>query len=85
LSLLFDAADAAGVRSLAQTRLGTRPTVDVALPDLSEAAYATLVSVIARSCGDFDELAAGPLFLPLNRRFESRRIAVEERPPLDSF
>jgi glucosyl-3-phosphoglycerate synthase len=85
LSLLFDAADAAGVRSLAQTRLGPSSAIDVPLPDLSEAAYATLVSVIARSCGDFDELAAGPLFLPLNRRFESRRIAVEERPPLDTF
>lgn len=85
LSLLFDAADTAGVRSLAQTCLGPRPAVDVPLPDLSEAAYATLVSVIARSCGDLDELAPGPLFLPLNRRFESRRIAVEERPPLDSF
>lgn len=85
LSLLFDAADAAGVRSLAQTRLGSRPAIDVPLPDLSEAAYATLVSVIARSCGDLDELAPGALFLPLNRRFESRRIAVEERPPLDSF
>jgi glucosyl-3-phosphoglycerate synthase len=85
LSLLFDAADAAGVRSLAQTHLGSRPAVDVPLPDLSEAAYATLVSVTARSCEDLDKLAPGPLFLPLNRRFESRRIAVEERPPLDSF
>jgi glucosyl-3-phosphoglycerate synthase len=85
LSLLFDAEDMVSVRSLAQCRLGPRPAIDVSLPDLSEAAYATIVSIIARSCDDLDELAPGPLFLPLNRRFESRRIAVEERPPLDSL
>ena len=85
LSLLFDAADVTGVRSLAQSRLGPRTAVEVSLPDLSEAAYATLVSIIARFCDDPDDLAPGPLFLPLNRRFESRRIAVEERPPLNSL
>lgn len=87
LSLLFDAASAVDVQALAQTRLGPRPPDDVSLPDLSEAAYATLVAATARAHGreDLDERAPGLLFLPLPGRFELRRVAVEERPPLDSL
>ena len=87
LSLLFDAARAAGVHTLAQTRLGPRPRLQVPLADLGEAAYATLTAATARTHGDedLDERAPGPLFVPLNRRFESRRVAVEERPPLNSL
>jgi glucosyl-3-phosphoglycerate synthase len=86
LSLLLDAASTAGVRALAQTRLGPPPEIGVSLPDLGEAAYATLVAAAARIQGkeDLDECAPGPLFLPLPGRFELRRVAVEERPPLDS-
>ncbi len=86
LSLLLDAASTAGVRALAQTRLGPPPETGVSLPDLGEAAYATLVAAAARTQGkeDLDERAPGPLFLPLPGRFELRRVAVEERPPLDS-
>ncbi|MDQ3637857.1 MAG: glycosyltransferase family 2 protein [Actinomycetota bacterium] len=87
LSLLLDAASTAGVRALAQTRLGPRSETGVSLPDLGEAAYATLVATAARTHGkeDLDERAPGPLFLPLPGRFELRRVAVEERPPLDSL
>ncbi len=87
LSLLFDAARTAGVESLAQTRLGARRADRIPLPDLAEAAYAILTVVTARAHGDedLDARAPGPLFLPLNRRFEVRRVAVEERPPLDSL
>jgi hypothetical protein len=87
LSLLLDAASTAGVRALAQTRLGPPPETGVSLPDLGEAAYATLVATVARTQGkeDLDERAPGPLFLPLPGRFELRRVAVEERPPLDSL
>jgi glucosyl-3-phosphoglycerate synthase len=87
LSLLFDAARAAGIHALAQVRLGPRPKPRVPLADLGEAAYATFTAATARTHGDedLDDRAPGPLFLPLNRRFESRRVAVEERPPLDSL
>ena len=66
LSLLLDAARAAGIDALA---------------------HAILAAVAARvhRDEDLDELAPGPLFLPLGRSFESRRVAVEERPPLDSI
>jgi glucosyl-3-phosphoglycerate synthase len=86
LSLLLDVASTAGVRALAQTRLGPPPEIGVSLPDLGEAAYATLVAAAARTQGkeDLDECAPGPLFLPLPGRFELRRVAVEERPPLVS-
>ena len=87
LSLLLDAASTVGVRALAQTHLGPPPGTGVSLPDLEEAAYATLVAAAARTHGkeDLDERAPGPLFLPLPGRFELRRVAVEERPPLDSI
>ena len=93
LSLLLDAANAAGVPALAQTQLHPRPAADVPLPDLCEAAYAILVAATARAHGDedLDERAPGPLFLPLPTRgvdpmdFTQRRVAIEERPPLDSL
>jgi glucosyl-3-phosphoglycerate synthase len=87
LSLLLDAASTAGVRSLAQTRLNPSPATSVSPSDLGEAAYATLVAAAARAHGRevLDERAPGPLFLPLPGRFELRRVAVEERPPLDSL
>jgi glucosyl-3-phosphoglycerate synthase len=87
LSLLFDAARATGIHALAQVRLGPRPRPQVPLADLGEAAYAILTATAARTQGDedLDERAPGPLFLPLPGRFESRGVAVEERPPLDSL
>ncbi len=88
ISLLFDAARAAGVSALAQTRLGDpRPRPRNPVSDLSETAYATLVAATSRTHGDedLDERAPGPLFLPLPGHFETRRVAVEERPPLDSL
>jgi hypothetical protein len=86
LSLLLDAASTVGVRALAQTRLGPPPETGVSLPNLGEAAYATLVAAAARTQGkeELDEHAPGPLFLPLPGRFELRRVSVEERPPLAS-
>ncbi len=93
LSLLLDTASTAGLPALAQTQLHPRPAADVPLPDLCEAAYAILVAATARAHGgdDLDERAPGPLFLPLPTRvagstgFTQRRVAIEERPPLDSL
>ncbi len=88
LSLLLDAVRTSGVHALAQTRLEhPRPTPWIPLSDLAEAAYATLVAAAARTHGDeyLDERAPGPLFLPIPGRLELRRVAVEERPPLDSL
>jgi glucosyl-3-phosphoglycerate synthase len=88
LSLLLDAASAADVHALAQTRFGPRSRrPQVPLADLGEAALAILTAATARTHGDeeLDERAPGPLFLPLLGRFESRRVAVEERPPLDAL
>lgn len=85
LSLLFDAARSAGVETLAQTRLGPRPSERIPLPDLGEAAYATIVAITARMHrDDLEEHAPGPLFLPGSGHFEQRRVAVEERPPVDN-
>jgi hypothetical protein len=85
LSLLFDAARSAGVEALAQTRLGPRTSQHIPLPDLGEAAYAIIVAVTARMHrDDLEEHAPGPLFLPGSSHFEQRRVAVEERPPVDS-
>jgi len=88
LSLLLDTTQAAGgVHAVAQTRLGPRPVPRIPLSDLAEAAYATLAVTAARIYGDedLDECAPGPLFLPIPGRFELRRVAVEERPPLDTL
>ena len=87
LSLLLDAANTTGAPALAQTRLAAAPEADVPLPDLGEAAHTPLVAATSRAHGrdDLDEHAPGPLFLPLPGRFELRRVAVEERPPLGSI
>ena len=84
LSLLLDAARLTGVEPLAQTRLGPRPSERIPLPDLGETAYAIIVAATARMHRDLEERAPGPCFLPGSGRFEQRRVAVEERPPLDS-
>lgn len=85
LSLLFDTTYRVGIHALAQIRLGPRPATQVPLGDLAEAAYAILTAATVRTHGGevIDEHAPGPLFLPLPGRFESRRVAVEERPPLN--
>ena len=84
LSLLLDAALLTGMGPLAQTRLGPRPSERIHLPDLSEAAYAIIVAATARMHrDDLEERAPGPFFLPGSSHFEQRRVAVEERPPLD--
>ena len=85
LSLVLDAAQIAGVEALAQVRLGPRPETMVSLPDLGEAAHAILVGITARAHEELDKHAPGPLFLPLDGRLESRRVVVEERPPLDTL
>lgn len=89
VSLLLDAAKSSGVDTLAQTALLTPPPGSTATgsPETGEAAYAVLVAVTARASGDgrLEEISPGPFVLPKGSGFETRRVAVEERPPLGSL
>lgn len=88
LSLLLDSFEKKGVDALAQVRLEERPEAAVPISDLGEAAYATLTAAMSRISEDgLQEHAPGPLFVPLPGRPTSlgqQRVAVEERPPLES-
>lgn len=89
LSLLLDASRKEGAEALAQVRLRQeRPESGIPLSDLTEAAYAILTATMSRIGADaLEEHAPGPLFLPLLSSPTSlgqRRVAVEERPPLES-
>ena len=85
LSLLIDAAKVAGVQALAQVKLpGDAPQ---AAPGSSEAAYQITTAAAFRAMKQdlLDEYAPGTLVMPLPDRLESRRVALEERPPLISL
>lgn len=81
ISLLLDAAEAAGFESIAQTYLAGDPD-NTSLTD-SEKAYAILAAAASRTShvGEKD-LIPSPLFLPGPENLDSRRVPVEERPPL---
>ena len=84
ISLLLDAAERAGLGALAQTFLGNRPGSLVGGD--SEAAYAIFVAAASRTPeARAGEPTPGPLFLPGPDDLATRRVPVEERPPLESL
>jgi len=87
IAMLIDAWRLAGLDGLAQVDLGVRQNRHQPLRDLSAMAYAILVAAQTRFLGpDFaDAHAVGSISLPgLDgaEAMESRRVTVEERPPL---
>ncbi len=78
LSLLLDAAEKAGVDALAQAYVGKDHYTPV-LPS-PEGAYAIQAAVASRT--DDRHLVPGPLFLPSSEELQTRRVPLEERPPL---
>ncbi len=90
IAMLIDSWRIAGLDGLAQVDLGVRQNRHQSLRDLSAMAYAVLVAASTRLLGsDFaDAHAVGSLSLPPLRgesQMESRRVPVEERPPLASY
>ena len=83
ISLLLDAAEKVGPEGLAQSFLGER-TGNPAGDD--ETAYAILAAAAGRRPEEASKgLAPGPLFVPGPEGLTTRRVPVEERPPLDSL
>ncbi len=86
IAMLIDAWRAAGVEALAQVDLGVRQNRHQPLRELSAMAYAVLVAAQTRFLGSefADARAGGSIALPVDRDepMESRRVTVEERPPL---
>jgi len=87
IALLIDAWRAVGLDGLAQVDLGTRQNRHQPLRELSAMAYAVLVAAQTRflGAGFADARACGSIALPaLDGRgaMETRRVTVEERPPL---
>ena len=84
ISLLLDAEDHAGLDALAQTSVGDHS--NSSSRDDSEVAYAILAAAASRAPGSpAEELIPGPLFLPGPENLATRRVPVEERPPLESL
>jgi glucosyl-3-phosphoglycerate synthase len=92
IAMLIDAWRIAGLDGLAQVDLGVRQNRHQSLRDLSAMAYAVLVAAQTRFLGpDFaDASACGSISLPPAGEvegggagpMESRRVTVDERPPL---
>lgn len=87
IAMLIDAWRLSGLGSLAQVDLGVRQNRHQSLRELSAMAYAVLIAAQTRFLGsDFaDAHACGSISLPAiddSREMESRRVTVEERPPL---
>ncbi len=87
IAMLIDAWRIVGMDGLAQVDLGVRQNRHQSLRDLSAMAYAVLVAASSRLLGeDFaDAHAVGSLSLPPlpgASAMESRRVPIEERPPL---
>lgn len=78
LSLLLDAFDRAGLEALAQIELDE---VRSRTPPAPEAAYAVQAAGASRVAG-LKDLVPGPLFLPSSEGLQTRRVPLEERPPL---
>jgi glucosyl-3-phosphoglycerate synthase len=90
IAMLIDAWRKVGLGGLAQVDLGIRQNRHQSLRELSAMAYAVLVAAQTRFLGnDFaDAHAGGSIYLPAlegEDAMESRRVAVEERPPLASM
>ncbi|HTA36508.1 MAG TPA: glucosyl-3-phosphoglycerate synthase [Solirubrobacteraceae bacterium] len=87
IAMLIDAWRIAGLDGLAQVDLGVRQNRHQSLRELSAMAYAVLVAAQTRFLGtEFaDAYAGGSIALPSideGGAMESRRVCVEERPPL---
>jgi hypothetical protein len=87
IAMLIDAWRIAGLDALAQVDLGVRQNRHQSLRELSAMAYAVLVAAQTRFLGaEFaDAYAGGSIALPSvddGGAMESRRVSVEERPPL---
>jgi glucosyl-3-phosphoglycerate synthase len=87
IAMLIDAWRTVGLNGLAQVDLGVRQNRHQSLRDLSAMAYAVLVAAQTRFLGsDFaDSHGVGLISLPAingSETMESRRVTVEERPPL---
>lgn len=83
ISLLLDAAEREGTGALAQTHVPG--VLDRTFRNSSEIAYAILAAAARRTPDRTEkEPVPGPFFLPGPAELESRRIPVEERPPLNS-
>ena len=84
ISLLLDAIDRCGIDAAAQCYLeGGRVIPD---PGDGEAAYAILAAAACRMPGVSSEaIIPGPFFLPGPGDLATRRVPVEERPPLESL
>jgi glucosyl-3-phosphoglycerate synthase len=90
IAMLIDAWRAVGLERLAQVDLGVRQNRHQSLRELSAMAYAVLVAAQTRFLGsDFaDAHAGGSISLPAldgAGAMETRRVTVEERPPLASL
>jgi glucosyl-3-phosphoglycerate synthase len=86
IAMLIDAWRIAGLDGLAQVDLGVRQNRHQSLRELSAMAYAVLVAAQTRFLGpEFaDRNACGSISLPAedgDGPMESRRVAVDERPP----
>ncbi len=90
IAMLIDSWRIAGLEGMAQVDLGVRQNRHQPLRDLSAMAYAVLVAASTRLLGsDFaDAHAVGSLSLPPldgDTQMESRRVPIEERPPLAAY
>ena len=90
IAMLIDAWRAVGLDGLAQVDLGVRQNRHQPLRDLSAMAYAVLLAAQTRFLGeDFaDAHACGSMAIPALDdpvRMETRRVTVQERPPLTSL
>jgi glycosyltransferase involved in cell wall biosynthesis len=90
IAMLIDAWRAVGLEGLAQVDLGARQNRHQSLRELSAMAYTVLVAAQTRFLGsDFaDAHAGGSISLPALDgvgTMETRRVTVEERPPLASL
>lgn len=80
-SLLLDAANSRGVWATAQAALPVRPT-----PASSEDAHAVMAALLSRAREAVEPLPSpAPLVIPdpAGTGFDTRRVQVEERPPLE--
>jgi glucosyl-3-phosphoglycerate synthase len=90
IAMLIDAWRLAGLDGLAQVDLGVRQNRHQPLRELSAMAYAVLVAAETRLLGSSfaDAHACGSLSLPPlhgEGQMESRRVAIQERPPLAHY
>ncbi len=90
IAMLIDAWRTVGLSGLAQVDLGARQNRHQSLRELSAMAYAVLVAAQTRFLGSnfADAHAGGSIWLPALDgvgEMETRRVTVEERPPLASL